>query len=115
MRKWAVAPPLLSRYRPGAMSSRCRNSYARLAALTSMTLEGLDQRGLLTDLDRESLTRLQILATSFQKMAEKELAGQPLTQEEYDLIRFYGGDLEHLVMASADTDNQDEFAPRYHG
>ena len=87
--------------------------FARLAALTSMTLEGLDQRGLLTDLDRESLTRLQVLAASFQKIAEKELAGQPLTQEEYDLIRFYGGDLEHLVMAAADTDNQDALAPRF--
>jgi hypothetical protein len=87
--------------------------YARLGALTSMTLEGLDQRGLLTDLDRDSLNRLLTLATAFQKMAEKELAGQPLTQEEYDLIRFYGGDLEHLVMAAADTDNADPFAPRF--
>lgn len=87
--------------------------YARLAALTTMTLDGLDQRGLLTDLDRDNLKRLQTLASSFQEMAEKELAGQPLTQEEYDLIRFYGGELEHLVMASADTDNLDEFAPRF--
>jgi hypothetical protein len=87
--------------------------YARLSALTSMTLEGLGQRGLLSDLDKQSLTRLQVLASSFQKMAEKELAGQPLTQEELDMIRFYGGDLEHLVMASADTDNQDENSRRY--
>jgi hypothetical protein len=87
--------------------------FARIAALTSMTLDGLDQRGLLTDLDKQSLTRLQVLSTSFQQMAEKELAGQPLTQEESDMIRFYGGDLEHLVMASADTDNTDEFAPRF--
>ncbi|RPJ38241.1 MAG: DUF3160 domain-containing protein, partial [Chloroflexi bacterium] len=87
--------------------------YARLAALTSMTLDGLDQRGLLNELDRESLNRLKVLAESFQKISEKELAGEALTQEEYDLIRFYGGDLEHLVMAAADTDNEDEYAPRY--
>lgn len=87
--------------------------YARLAALTGMTLEGLDSRGLLNDLDRSSLKRLLVLAQSFQAMAEKELAGTALTQEEYDLIRFYGGDLEHLVMASADTDNEDQFAPRF--
>jgi hypothetical protein len=35
-------------------------------------------------------------------MAEKELRGEPLTEEEYETIRFYGGELEHLTMASAD-------------
>ncbi len=79
--------------------------YARLAALTTMTIEGLDQRGLLSDIDRSSLKRLEVLSTSFQAMAEKELAGQPLTEDEYTTIRFYGGDLEHLVMASADSEN----------
>lgn len=87
--------------------------YARLAALTSMTLEGLDTRGLLTNTDRDSLNRLLQLASSFQVMAEKELAGQPLTEDEYEAIRFYGGELEHLVMASADTDSEDEFAQMF--
>jgi len=36
-------------------------------------------------------------------MAEKELRGEPLTEEEYSIIRFYGGELEHLTMAAADT------------
>lgn len=35
-------------------------------------------------------------------MAEKELAGIPLTAEEHERIRYYGGELEHLVIASAD-------------
>jgi hypothetical protein len=35
-------------------------------------------------------------------MAEKELAGQPLTEGEYERIRFYGGELEHLTFATAD-------------
>ncbi len=87
--------------------------YARLDALTTMTLEGLDSRGLLNDMDRSSLLTLQRLAREFQVMAEKELAGEPLTQDEYDTIRFYGGELEHLVMASADTDNGEEYARRY--
>ncbi len=87
--------------------------FARLAALTSMTLDGLDQRGLLTGPDRDSLNHLLSLATSFQKIAEKELAGQPLTQEEYDLILYYGGDLEHLVMAAADSDIQNQPAQLY--
>jgi hypothetical protein len=87
--------------------------YARLAALTAMTREGLDSRGLLSELDNSSLQRLEDLARSFQVMAEKELRGEPLTEEEYRIIRFYGGELEHLTMAAADTDAEDPFAPRY--
>ncbi len=77
--------------------------YARLAALTAMTRQGLGDRGLLVDQDDYSLQRLEGLARAFQTMAEKELRGEPLTEEEYSIIRFYGGDLEHLTMAAADT------------
>jgi hypothetical protein len=87
--------------------------YARLAALTVMTQEGLGSRGLLSELDSSSLQRLEELARSFQVMAEKELRGEPLTEEEYHLIRFYGGELETLTMAAADTDTEEPFAPRY--
>jgi hypothetical protein len=77
--------------------------YARLAALTAMTRQGLGDRGLLVEQDGYSLQRLEELARAFQTMAEKELRGEPLTEEEYAIIRFYGGDLEHLTMAAADT------------
>lgn len=78
--------------------------YARLAALTEMTRTGLDQRGLLNDTDRESLQKLEDLAKSFQVMAEKELRGEALSDEENEQIRYYGGALEDFVMRSADTD-----------
>lgn len=78
--------------------------YARLAGLTDMTLQGLNRRGLLAEQDSMSLQRLHDLAISFQVMAEKELRGERLTDEEYHLIRFYGGELEALTMAAADTD-----------
>ena len=87
--------------------------YARLAALTAMTWEGLDSRGLLSELDSSSLQRLEYLVRSFQVMAEKELRGEPLTEEEYRIIRFYGGEVEELTMAAADTDVEDPFAPRH--
>ncbi|MBN1145819.1 MAG: DUF3160 domain-containing protein [Anaerolineales bacterium] len=83
--------------------------YARLKALTAMTRHGLQDRGLLSDLDRQSLTKLEELTTAFQVMAEKELRGEPLTDDEDTLIRFYGGDLEHLTMASSDIENYDPF------
>ncbi len=80
--------------------------YARLAALTAMTREGLSSRGMLDEQDGDSLRRLEELADAFRVMAEKELRGEPLTEEEYTLIRYYGGELEHLTMAAADTEGE---------
>jgi hypothetical protein len=82
--------------------------YARLAALTDMTRDGLNKRGLLVEQDDASLQRLSELVRSFQTMAEKELRGEPLTDEEYATIRFYGGELEHLTMASASTPGEEQ-------
>ncbi|MDI6694578.1 MAG: DUF3160 domain-containing protein [Anaerolineales bacterium] len=79
--------------------------YARLAALTAMTRTGLDERGLLNETDRESLIKLEDLARSFQVIAEKELRGQPLTDDEYERIRYFGGELEDIVMRSADVES----------
>jgi hypothetical protein len=87
--------------------------YARLAALSRMTLDGLGSRGLLNDLDTASLQTLAAMCDTLQLIAEKELRGEMLTDEEYDYIRFIGGVLEDIVMSSADTDNQDPFAPKF--
>jgi hypothetical protein len=87
--------------------------YARLAALSRMTLDGLGSRGLLNDLDSASLQTLASMCDTLQRIAEKELRGEMPTEEEYDFIRYIGGQLEDIVMASADTDNQDPFAPKY--
>ncbi len=87
--------------------------YARLAALTAMTRQGLGSRGLLNELDATSLDSLEGLAQSLQAMAEKELRGEPLTEDEYSTIRFYGGQLETLTMAAADSDTQEPYAPRF--
>ena len=76
--------------------------YARLAALATMTREGLASRRLLGAQDADSLTRIEDLALALKAMAEKQLSGIPLTEDEHHRIRFYGGELEHLVMASAD-------------
>jgi hypothetical protein len=87
--------------------------FARLSALTSMTIDGLDSRDLLNELDRNSLQRLLTLSDAFQVIAEKELRGEPLTEAEITLIRFYGGELEHLTMAAADRDDADPNAQPY--
>jgi hypothetical protein len=84
--------------------------FARLEALTNMTLEGLESRGLLNEQDRNSLQRLAQLAVAFRMMAEKELRGEPLSEAEFNFIRFYGGELEHLTMAAADREDEDPAA-----
>jgi hypothetical protein len=87
--------------------------YARLAALTAMTREGLESRQLLGENDKAGLEKLEELSLALKTMSEKELSGEPLTDDEYDRIRFYGGSLEELVMAAADTSEGDQNARKY--
>ncbi|HHW39188.1 MAG TPA: DUF3160 domain-containing protein [Bacillales bacterium] len=70
--------------------------YARLAALVDMTRTGLSSRNLLNERDRDSLDRMEQLALSFKTISVKELSNISLSDEEYDLIRSYGGQLEHF-------------------
>lgn len=81
--------------------------YARLAALAGMTRRGLQERGLVgasgeVAMTVDSLAALEQLALSLKAMAEKELAGQPLSEQEYEAIRYYGGTLEQFVFAASD-------------
>ena len=70
--------------------------YARLAALTKATSDGLAGYGLLATGDADNLKLLQQLAEKLQVIAEKELREEALTDDEYELIRTYGGQLEHF-------------------
>lgn len=82
--------------------------FARLSALSKLTKEGLQQRGLLTTTGQQGLERMEQLALSLKTIAEKELANQPLSADDYTLIRTYGGDLEHFW-----TDvNKEEYEPK---
>jgi hypothetical protein len=82
--------------RPAGYVEPIPHLYARLAALLAMTREGLQARGLLDQRDGESLERMEELALSLKRISEKELAGTALTAEEQDLIRTFGGQLEHF-------------------
>jgi hypothetical protein len=61
-----------------------------------MTIEGLNSRELLNERDRTSLERMEELALKLKEIAEKELTGQPLSDQDYELIRGFGGQLEHF-------------------
>jgi len=84
-------------------------AFARLAALTRMTIDGLEARDLLSGSEamwetKDNLARLELLLTQLASIAEKELAGTPLTPEEQEVILYYGGLLENLTIAAADKD-----------
>ncbi|MBP5385029.1 MAG: DUF3160 domain-containing protein, partial [Lachnospiraceae bacterium] len=70
--------------------------YDHLCALTKATANGLKQYGLLSAKDEEDLNKLAQLSDSLCTISVKELQNEPLTDEEYDLIRDYGGSLEHF-------------------
>jgi hypothetical protein len=70
--------------------------YARLASLLKMTNKGLEMRGLLTASMKDNLSKMEQLAMSLKTISEKELNNEKLIDEEYELIRSYGGQLEHF-------------------
>jgi hypothetical protein len=77
-------------------------AYARLHALARMTRDGLEARGLLTPAMRANLENLMDLLAFLKAIAEKELLGESLTEEEYARIQFFGGELEALTIAASD-------------
>lgn len=81
-------------------------AYARLLALTQMTKSGLDNRGLLNDITRGNLDNLTDELQFILAVSEKELNGKQLTDEEYWKISYYGGWLEAITIASADTTDE---------
>lgn len=70
--------------------------WSRFAQLAKTTAEGLKSYGLLSEAEETNLQRLGEMAQQFLVMSEKELSNTLLTDEEYELIRNYGGNLEHF-------------------
>ncbi len=79
-------------------------AYARLLALSEMTKEGLENRGLLDDVTRGNLDNLIEYLQFLLNISQKELNGQALTDEEYWRISYFGGWLEATTIAAADAD-----------
>lgn len=90
--------------------------YGRLVSLLKMTSEGLELRDLLTPSMKDNLGKLEQLASAFKVISEKELRNETLSDEEYELIRSYGGQLEHFWLevnkdeaAFKETNNQIDY------
>lgn len=74
--------------------------YAKFAELSERTALGLSQYGLLSDADRENLDRLTQIADTLLAISKKELQNELPTDEEFDFIRSYGGNIEHFWLES---------------
>ena len=81
--------------------------YARLLALAQMTESGLQSRALLSDLTKSNLDNLIEELAFLKSVSEKELAGQALTDDEYNRIMYWGGTLEQFTLKAADTTGND--------
>ena len=70
--------------------------FARLSNLTQATCDGLDHYKMLSDEDRENLNRLRTLSDRLADISEKELKNELPSDDDFELIRTYGGQLEHF-------------------
>jgi hypothetical protein len=82
--------------------------FARLAALTRQMRVGLESRGLLNDEYQHKLEQMESLLILLKTIAEKELRGEALNDEEYATIRNIGDILEGLVTFSPRVQEQVE-------
>ena len=79
-------------------------AYARLLALAVMTKDGLEQRGLLSDLTRGNLENLISELEFLQRISEAELNGAEISEDDYWHMYYWGGILEQFTLAAADLE-----------
>lgn len=69
--------------------------------------EGLDGYGLLSDQEAEDMDKLAAIGQKLMDISIKELGKEDLSEEDYDFIRTYGGQLEHF-WTEVNKDKMDE-------
>ncbi|MCR4808123.1 MAG: DUF3160 domain-containing protein [Lachnospiraceae bacterium] len=88
--------------------------YSRFAILAENTMEGLKKYDLLDKNDKQNLTILAEIAKKLVVISEKELRNETLTEEEYDYIREFGGDLEHVWSDGVKEEDEDYASAELH-
>jgi hypothetical protein len=69
-----------------------------------MTKDGLEQRGLLSDLTRGNLENLISELGFLQRISEAEMNGTEISEDDYWHMYYWGGVLEQFTLAAADMD-----------
>ncbi len=70
--------------------------YSRFIFLSNKTRQGLEKFGMLDDSSRDDLELLSEIAQKLLEISEKELKNESLSDDDYEFIRCYGGNLEHF-------------------
>ncbi len=78
--------------------------YGRFKNLASLTAQGLKRYGMLNAADEENLGRLSEMAEKLLTISNKELQDEVLSDEEYEFIKSYGGNLEHFWIEAVKND-----------
>ncbi|MBR4530480.1 MAG: DUF3160 domain-containing protein [Lachnospiraceae bacterium] len=81
--------------------------YARFVRLARGTAAGLKELGFLSENADRDLERLAGIADKLETISRKELADEVPTEEEFEFIRCFGGDLEHFWMEARSEDAED--------
>jgi len=84
--------------------------YGRFKNLASLTAEGLKRYGMLDAADEENLKKLSDIADKLLAISNKELRDETLSDEEYEFIKGYGGNLEHFWIEAVKNDTGVEAA-----
>ena len=77
--------------------------YARLAFLTYLSRTGLEQQGILPEKLARKYEDLEELLLFLKQCSEKLLTNRSLSDEEYERIQAYGGELERLMLSVVET------------
>ena len=78
--------------------------YARLQYLTTMSRQGLRERALIDEGDAvdSAFQEFDDLLAFLRNVSEKQLRNEALTRQEYDQIRYIGGQIERLTLSVID-------------
>ncbi|MBE5823873.1 MAG: DUF3160 domain-containing protein [Butyrivibrio sp.] len=70
--------------------------YSRFIDLAGKTSKGLEAAGMLSSAEKDDLALLSDIAMRLLEISEKELKNEALSDDDYEFIRGYGGNLEHF-------------------
>jgi hypothetical protein len=70
--------------------------YKRLGDLIALTNTELTKRNMVSPSTGDILSKMQLLVNNLESISNKELKNQELSEEDYNIIRDFGGSIEHF-------------------
>lgn len=83
--------------------------FSRFENLAKNTAKGLEELGYLSSADKDNLEKLADLANKLKTISVKELKDEKLTDDEFELIETYGGEIEHFWLDAMKAQTGDEY------